>query len=101
VVSSAEAVFEPDYQARQEIAVDETKIEIDGTDHYVWAAVDYETLELIAFEVFPGRSSLGALLILKHILERCHGRPLVRADREPWYDCPPELLDCEHKRETW
>jgi putative transposase len=38
-------LFKPDCQARQDVAVDETKIEIDGTEHYVWAAVDCATLD--------------------------------------------------------
>jgi putative transposase len=94
-------VFEPDCRARQEVAVNESKIEIDGEQHYVWAAVDCETLEVLAIEVSPGRSSLDALLFLKDVLERCRGRPLVRADRSPWYDWPLDLLDCEYERETW
>jgi putative transposase len=36
-------LFEPDCQARQAVAVDETKIEIDGTEHYAWATVDCAT----------------------------------------------------------
>ncbi len=52
----------------------------------------FETIEAKARE---------ALLFLKDILKRCHGRPLVRADRGPWYDWPLELLDCECERETW
>ena len=94
-------LFEPDCRDRQEVAVDETKIEIDGTEHYVWAAVDCETLEVLAVEVSPGRSSLDALLFLKDVIAQCRGRPLVRADRGPWYDWPLELLDCEYERETW
>jgi len=83
------------------VAVDETKIEIDGDEHYVWAAVDCDTLEVLDVDVSPGRSSLDALLFLKEVLKRCRGRPLVRADRGPWYDWPLELLDCEAERETW
>ena len=94
-------LFEPDYRARQEVAVDETKIEIDGEQHYVWAAVDCETLEVLAVDVSPGRSSLDALLFLRDVLKRCRGRPLVRADRGPWYDWPLERLDCKYERETW
>ena len=94
-------LFEPDCRDRQEVAVDETKVEIDGDEHYIWAAVDCETLEVLAVEVSPGRSSLDALLFLKDVLTRCRGRPLVRADRGPWYDWPLELLDCEYERETW
>ncbi|AUV84544.1 IS6 family transposase (plasmid) [Salinigranum rubrum] len=94
-------LFEPDCQPRQEVAVDETKIEIDGEEYYVWAAVDCETLEVLAVDVSPGRSSLDALLFLKEVLKQCRGRPLVRADRGPWYDWPLERLDCDYERETW
>ena len=94
-------LFEPDCQERDEVAVDETNIEIDGKEVYVWAAVDCETLEVLAVEVSPGRSSLDALLFLEDVLERCRGRPLMRADRGPWYDRPLEMLDCEFERETW
>ncbi|ELY69593.1 transposase, IS240 [Natrinema pellirubrum DSM 15624] len=94
-------LFEPGCRDRREVAVDETKIEIDGDEHYVWPAVDCETLKELAVEVSPGRSSLDALLFLKDVLERCRGRPLVRTDRGPWYDWPLELLDCEYERETW
>jgi putative transposase len=31
-------LFEPDYRERDEVAVDETKIDIDGEEMYVWAA---------------------------------------------------------------
>jgi transposase-like protein len=81
VVSRLEHVFEPDCRAHQEIAVDETKIEIDGTEHYVWAAVDREMLEIHTIGIFSDRSGLDALLFLKDALDRCCGLPLVRVDR--------------------
>lgn len=76
-------LFEPDCRARQEVAVDETKIEIDGEEVYVWAEVDCVMLKVLAVDISPGRSSLDALLFLIDVLERCRGRPLVRADRGP------------------
>ncbi len=72
-----------------------------GDDHYVWAAVDCDTFEVLTVEVSPGRSSLNALLFLKDVLERCHGQPAPAGDRGPWYDWPLELLNCEYERETW
>jgi putative transposase len=94
-------LFKPDCRTRQEVTVDETKIEIDGEEVFVWAAVDCDTLEVVAVDVSPGRSSLDALLFIKDVLERCCGRPLFRADRGLWYDWPLALLHCEYKRETW
>lgn len=76
-------LFEPDCRERDEVAVDETKVEVDGEEVYVWAAVDCETLEVLAVEVSPGRSSLDALLFLKEVLKRCRGRPAPAGDRGP------------------
>ena len=72
-------LLEPDCQQREEGAVDETNIDVDGQEVYVWAAVDCETLEVLAVEVSPGRSSLDALLFLEDVLAYCRGRPLVWA----------------------
>jgi putative transposase len=94
-------LFAPDCRQRDEVAVDETKIEIDSEEVFVWAAVDCETLEVLAVEVSLGRSSLDALLFLKEVLQQCRGRPLVRADRGPWYNWPLDRLECDVERETW
>ena len=94
-------LFEPDCRERKEVAADETKIDINGEEVYVWAAVDCETLEVLAVEVSSRRSSLDTLLFLEDVLQRCCGRPLVRADRGPWYNWPLDLLNCEVKRKTW
>ncbi|MFC7157623.1 DDE-type integrase/transposase/recombinase [Halomarina halobia] len=88
-------LFESDCRQRDEIAIDETTVEIDGEEVYVWAAVDRATLEVLAVDVSPGRSSLDALLFLREVLKRCRGRPLVRADRGPRYDWPLDLLECD------
>ena len=69
-------LFELDCREREEVAVDETTIDVDGEEVYVWAAVDCETFEVLAVGVSPGRSSLDALLFLEDVLERCRGRPL-------------------------
>jgi putative transposase len=44
-------LFEPDCRVREEVAVNETKIEIDGKQHYVWAVVDCETIAGLAVDV--------------------------------------------------
>jgi putative transposase len=94
-------LFEPDRDRRSAVAVDETKLEIEDEEVYVWAAVDVETFEVLHVEVSPGRSSLDALLFLKEVLRYCRGQPVVLADRGEWYDRSLDLLECEAKRETW
>lgn len=76
------------------------KITVDGEEFYVWAAADSDRLEILAIDVSPGRSGLDVQLFLKNVLERRLGRPLVRADRDPWYDWPLELPNREYERDT-
>jgi putative transposase len=94
-------LFEPDCETRSAVAVDETKLFVDGKERYVWAAIDTDTFEVIHVEVSAGRSSLDALLFLKEVLKRCRGQPLIKADRGPWYDWPLAELPCDSERETW
>jgi putative transposase len=65
------------------VAVDETKVEVNSAEVFVWAAVDCETLKVLYVDITPGHSSLDALLFLRKVLQRCRCRPLLRADRGP------------------
>jgi putative transposase len=94
-------LFEPDRTERPVVVVDETKLEVNGEEVYVWAAIDVDTFEVIHTEVSTGRSSLDALLFLKQVLKRCRGRPVIKTDRGPWYNWPAAELDCDHQHETW
>ena len=95
-----EGLFDPDRWAREVIAVDETELEIDGEDVWVWAAVDVETLEVIHVDVSPGQSSLEAYLFLHEVLKYCRGQPVVKADHGPWYAWALDDLPCEGEIET-
>jgi transposase-like protein len=64
-------LFEPESDYHSTIAIDETKLNVEETEVYVWAAVDVETFEVVHIEVSPGRSDLDALMFVKHVLERC------------------------------
>lgn len=96
-----EPLFEPPRRMRPVVAVDETKVNIDGRRVYCWAAIDVQTLEIVHLDVTPGRSSLDALLFLRTVLERCRGKPLILVDRGPWYTWPLEQLGCRFRKETW
>jgi len=78
-------------------------ITIEDQELYVWAAIDVVTFEVVHVEVSPGRSELDALLFLKTVLERCHGEPVILADRGPWYNWPFDDLElpCGSRRDTW
>ncbi|MFB6186192.1 MAG: DDE-type integrase/transposase/recombinase [Halobacteriaceae archaeon] len=93
-------LFAPDRDKRPVVVVDETKLEVDGEEVFVWAAIDVDTFEVIHVEVSAGRSSLDALTFLQTVLERCRGQPVIKTDRGPWYNCRPPSFDCEHEHET-
>ena len=86
-------LFEPDCDRRRAVAADETTLDIEDQEVYVWSAVDVDTSEILHVEVSPGRSSLDALLFLKEVLKHCRGRPLILADCGGWYDWPLNLLE--------
>jgi putative transposase len=98
--------------------VDETKLEVDGQEVYVCAGIGvdtftnqrfvshrtarrFETFEVIHVDVSRGRSSLDAFFLLRELLKRCHGKPLVKTDRRPWYNWALETLGCDYEKETF
>lgn len=56
-------LFEPDCRDRQEVAVDEMKIEIDGEEALIWPAVDCDTLEVLAVNVSPRSVESGCTVV--------------------------------------
>jgi putative transposase len=76
-------------------------MKIEDNEVYVWAAVDTESFEVIHVDVSEGRSSLDALLFLREVLRRCHGKPLIKIDRGHWYDWALNKLDCDYEKQTF
>jgi hypothetical protein len=75
-------LFEPDCQTRQTVAVDETQIEIDGTEHHAWAAVDRATRSIgTSWHSMPSPSARSS-------------PPTVPADRAD----PPDAIRPERVR---
>ncbi len=76
-------------EERSEIAIDETKIKLRKKWHYLWAAIDIHTREILAVHLTSSRSSLDALLFLKKVLKfcakSCANKPKVYVDGGPWY----------------
>jgi len=94
-------LFEPEPDHHATVAVDETNVNVEDDEVYVWAAVDVDTFEVVHIEVSSGRSDLDALLFLKTLLKRCRGQPVIFVDRGPWYNWALDDLDlCELRRET-
>ena len=77
-------------KARRLIAIDETKLKVNGRQAFVWAAIDVESRELLAIYASYQRSSLNSYVFLRKVLKACTNKPLVLVDKGPWY---PWALD--------
>lgn len=81
----ARALFQVERRERRALAVDETKVKVQGRWMYVWAAIDVETWEVLHTWVSEGRSGFEALCFMRRVLEACDGLPVVYVDRAGWY----------------
>jgi len=77
---------------RRVVAIDETKLKINGRQVYVWAAIDVETKELLAVYASYYRSNINTLVFLKKVLDTCSNKPLVLVDGGPWYPWPLDRM---------
>ena len=79
----------PERMRRRVVAVDETKLKLEGQQLYVWAAVDVKTREVLACHVSWVRNILHAEWFFRRALKACSNKPLILVDKGPWY---PEAL---------
>ncbi len=86
---------------RHVIAVDETKLKIQGEQIFVWSAIDVERYEVLAIKATGGRTELEAIFFLKDVLKYCSNRPLVLVDHGPWYPPALEHLGLRYKQVTF
>ena len=70
---------------REVVAVDETKLKINGKLYIVWAAIDTSNWEILGVWVTRGRASIEAYSFLKHVLGKCTNQPKILVDGGPWY----------------
>jgi len=80
-----EAFPKPERKRRRVIAIDETKLKLNGEQLYVWAAVDVKTKEVLACRVSWARNIMVAEAFLRKVLEACSNKPLILVDKGPWY----------------
>ena len=74
------------YNLNEAVAVDETKLKVNGRHVYVWIAIDVKTKEIITVSVSIGRSSFDAYLFLKSVRGKCLNRAKLYTDKGPWYN---------------
>jgi len=66
------------------IALDETRVEANGLEHWVYAAIDVDRNEIVSMRVFTSRNSLATKLSIEEVLKYCDGNPTFVVDRAPW-----------------
>ena len=73
----------PDRIQRHLIAVDETKLKIQGVHVFVWSAIDVQRYEVLAIKATASRTELETILFLKELLKYCLNRPIILVDHGP------------------
>ena len=86
---------------RRAIAIDETKIKIGDRWHYLWAAIDLDSKEILALYLSTGRACIDTMIFLKRVLRYCSNKPTFYVDGGPWYRWPLERLGIPFKHETF
>ncbi|MGQ9551965.1 MAG: IS6 family transposase, partial [Candidatus Bathycorpusculaceae bacterium] len=96
-----EAFPKPERKRRRSVAVDETKLKLNGKQLFVWAAVDVKSREVLACRVSWQRNIMQAEAFLRRVLEACSSNPLILVDRGPWYPDALRSLNLKWKHVTF
>jgi len=94
-------LFRPEIRCRRLVAVDETVVKRCGVNHYLWAALDVDSGEVIAIYASEERSLARALTSLRRVLEICDGKPIIVVDRGPWIPWALKRLGIRYFHETY
>jgi putative transposase len=80
---------------RRTLAIDETKVKVNGKYVFVWAVIDVESKEILATRVTAGRSFFDCTLVMRDALKYCTNKPVVLTDGAPFYKGAIERLGCK------
>ena len=89
----------PIKKKRKCVAIDETKIKVNGQTYFVWAAIDVKTKEILAIETSQIRNYATCFWFLQDVIKSCkyYRSTLFITDRGPWYYWPFIKLRLKHK----
>jgi putative transposase len=76
--------IEPPRIVRRLIALDETCVKANGSEYWVYTAIDVDRNDIISMRVFPSRSLLATKLFIEEVLKYCEGEPSFTVDSAPW-----------------
>lgn len=92
----SEVIPDVEPKRRETVAVDETKLKVNGKHVYGWAAMHIETKEILAVKATVSRSSLEAYLFMRKVKSKCVNRARLLTDKGPWYN-PWTVKGFEHE----
>jgi putative transposase len=87
-------------RARRFIAVDETCVNVNGEQYWVYSALDIDRNELISMRVYPARNSLTTESFIRGVLKYCDGRPEFIVDNAPWLREALTELGLTHRQQA-
>jgi len=93
-----DTIFSIEKRYIETVAVDETKLKINGRLYILWAAIDTSNWEILGVWITKGRASIEAYSFLRHVLSKCTNQPRILVDGGPWYKPALQRLgvDWEH-----
>ena len=96
-----DTIFLVEKSYRETVAVDETKVKINGKLYILWAAIDVYSYEVLGVWITNGRASIEAYSFIKYILRKCVNQPKILVDGGPWYKPALERLNVEWEHVTF
>jgi transposase-like protein len=84
---------------REVIAIDETKIKINGKIAFLWAAIDVKNRELLAIETSWLRNGAHAKWFIQDVLKKCKNKKKVKiiTDGAGWYPWACRQISVRHE----
>ena len=67
----------------------------------LWAAIDVDTNEILALYASRGRGIPSAIEFLRKVLDSCEDKPVIVADRGPYYRWALERLGITYFQKTF
>lgn len=92
-------LFTCECKYRPVLAIDETKVKVNGKYCFVWAIIDVKSKEVLATQVTAGRSEFDCLLILTEALRYCINKPRILTDGGAWYRWSIQRCGCIWERQ--
>ncbi len=83
--------------SRRCVAIDETKLKVNGSTFFVWSAIDVDTREILAVDATWTRNIATATWFLQDVMKSCTKKTVFITDKGAWYKSAFKKLGLKHK----